>query len=71
MNVGDYVQATRDIWQEANDHSPLMLLANHGDLLQVRKVGGEFWPLYVGHPRREPEAMFGVQDDEIQPLGKE
>jgi hypothetical protein len=68
MNVGDTVKATCDIWQEADDHSPLMLLANQGDLLEVRKVNGEFWPLHVGHPSREPDAMFGVTLGEVQPL---
>lgn len=70
MNVGDFAQATRDIWQDTDDDSPLMLLAERGTLLQVRRVGGGAWPLYVGHPSCEHEAMFGVQDDEIQPVGK-
>ena len=66
MNVGDIVKATCDIWQEANDHSPLMLLANQGDLLEVRKVNGESWPIHVGHVHREPEAMFGVKLGEVR-----
>jgi len=66
MNIGDIVTATRDIWQDANDHGPLTLLANRGDLLEVRKIGGEFWPIHVGHVHREPDAMFGVTLDEIR-----
>lgn len=68
--IGTLVLAVEDIWQDADDDSPLLLLANKGQILEVRRIGICFphgtWPLYVGHPHREPEAMFGVELREIR-----
>lgn len=65
MNIGDIVRAARDIWQHDDDGKPLMLLAESGNVLRVRRVGVGRWDLDVGHLGREPEAMFGVDDNEI------
>lgn len=68
MKIGDIVKATRDIWQEADDGYPAMLLASRCDTLQVRRIGhGTTWPIHVGHAHREPEAMFGATLDEVTP----
>lgn len=62
--IGDRVIATRDIWQEANDHSPASMYAAKGDVLIVRKVE-MIYPVNVSHEDRL-DSSFGVEFDEIR-----
>jgi hypothetical protein len=66
LSVGDRVIATQDIWQEADEDSPLSKLAGRGDILEVRRCGNGNWYAYVAHPEREARAMFGVTKSEIR-----
>jgi len=74
-HVGDRVIATRYIWQDANEDHPAGALAECGDSLEVRRVSSACeWPVYVAHPCRGPEEMFGVNFNEIrlaEPLPEE
>lgn len=62
--IGDRVIATRDIWQEADDHSPASKYAARGDVLIVRKVD-LIYPVNVSHEDRLDNS-FGVELDEIR-----
>jgi len=64
--VGDCVVATRDVWDEADDHSPASMYAAKGDLLIVRKIG-QAYPVNVSHESRT-DCSFGVELKEIRPL---
>ena len=64
--VGNKVIATRDIWQESSDDHPESMYAKCGDILEVRKISGRFWHVYVAHPERKPGEMFGVRLHEIK-----
>lgn len=68
--IGDNVKASKDIWEDPSGDSPGGIQAYRGDLLEVRKVGHSenpwlCWPVYVAHPNRKPDEMFGVKEDEI------
>jgi hypothetical protein len=62
--IGDRVIATRDIWQEADEHSPASMYAAKGDILIVRKID-MIYPVNVSHEGR-PDNSFGVELDEIR-----
>lgn len=66
-SLGDKVEAIRAIISPANEDSPAYVCADRGDVLEVRRLESDFWPLYVAHPEREPDAMFGVQLKEVRP----
>lgn len=64
FSVGQKVVAISDIWSEADEHSPLMLLARAGESLVVRKVGNDPWAAGVSH-EHITDNSFGVRACEI------
>ena len=72
FSIGQRVTVTRPIYEQGDDLPPSRL-ASPGEVLEVRKLGSdaivpEGWACYIGHPEREPAAMFGVKANEIKPL---
>ena len=62
--IGDRVIATRDIWQDADEHAPASMYAAKGDVLVVRKID-LIYPVNVSHEDRL-DCSFGVELDEIR-----
>lgn len=65
--LGDLVRATKTIFAAATDELPAQDFCNAGDTLEIRKIAG-FWPYSVAHPNGEAGVMFGVNEDEVEPL---
>lgn len=70
MNIGDNVRAKRSIWHEADDEMPTFQFCDRGDLLIVRSMSSEFFPLYVSH-EGITDNSFGVNLDEVERNDKE
>lgn len=64
LSVGQEVWAVRDIVKEADDHSPIAMLAERGERLIVRSNESEHWYCYVSHPEITDNS-FGVEPSEI------
>lgn len=64
LTIGQTVVATRDIWSEADEYSPLRLFARAGETLIVRRVDNSPWAAGVSH-EHITDNSFGVRADEI------